>query len=250
MPSSKITLEICTDSVEGARAAREGGADRVELCANLLEGGTTPSSGALELAVESCGLPVACMIRPRGGDFLYSRTELETMERDILRARDVGASAVVLGCLDSLGFVDEGALARLIDRARPLQVTFHRAFDVARDPEETLERLVSLGVDRILTSGQTATAEEGVLLLRRLVERAAGRITILAGCGVRAHNAARVVRETGVTELHATATEVRPSEMEFENPRVSMSSQAPLGGNELRLTSAERVRSLRAAIDQ
>ena len=249
MPSPKITVEICTDSVEGAQAAREGGADRVELCANLLEGGTTPSSGTLELAVETAGIPIACMIRPRGGDFLYTPTELATMERDILRAGELGASAVVLGCLDSLGFVDEGALARLIDRARPMEVCFHRAFDVARDPEDTLERLISLGVNRVLTSGQAATAEEGALLLRRLVDRAAGRITILAGCGVRSHNAARLVQETGVTEIHATAGEVGTSGMEFENPRVSMSSQAPLAGNELLRTSVERVRELRAAVD-
>ena len=202
--SAGITLEVCTDSIEGAAAAEEAGAGRVELCANLLEGGTTPSAGAIELAKDRLRIPIHVMIRPRPGDFSYSAAELEVMARDIESAKRLGAAGVVLGVLTADGVVDAGAVRRLIEGARPLEVTFHRAFDAARDPLDALERIIDLGAGRVLTSGQERSAEDGIDLIRRLVERARGRIVILPGGGVTAANAARIVRETGVREVHAS----------------------------------------------
>lgn len=202
--SAGITLEVSTDSVDGAAAAEEAGAGRLELCANLLDGGTTPSAGTIELCRERVRIPVHVMIRPRPGDFSCSATELEVMTRDIESVKRLGAAGVVLGVLTEDRGVDAGGVRRLIEAARPLEVTFHRAFDVARDPLDVLERLIGLGIDRVLTSGQGRSAEEGIDLIRRLVERASGRIIILPGGGVTAANAGRIVRETGVREVHAS----------------------------------------------
>ena len=202
--SGRVTLEVCVDSIEGAVAAEEAGATRVELCANLRESGTTPSAGAIELAGERIRIPFHVMIRPRAGDFCYSATEREVMARDIESARRRGAAGVVLGMLTRDGEVDAGATRRLVEAARPLEVTFHRAFDVARDPMDALERIIGLGAERVLTSGGEESAEEGIGFIRRLVEAAGGRIVVIAGAGVNAENAERIVRETGVREVHAS----------------------------------------------
>jgi copper homeostasis protein len=202
--SAGITLEVCTDSVEGASAAGEAGAGRIELCANLPEGGTTPSASAIDLVRERVRIPIHVMIRPRPGDFAYTGAELEVMARDIESAKRLGVQGVVLGVLTGDGDVGMGAARRLVERARPLPVTFHRAFDAARDPLDALERLIDLGADRVLTSGGKTSAEEGIDRIRRLVERARGRIVVLPGGGVTAANAARIIRGTGVHELHAS----------------------------------------------
>jgi copper homeostasis protein len=202
--SGRVTLEVCVDSIEGAVAAEEAGATRVELCANLRESGTTPSAGAIELAKELIRIPFHIMIRSRPGDFCYSTTELEVMARDIESAKRLGAAGVVLGVLTRDGDVDACATRRLMEAARPLEVTFHRAFDVVRDPMDALERLVDLGAERVLTSGGEESAEEGIGFIRRLVEAAGGRIVVIAGAGVNAANAERIVRETGVREVHAS----------------------------------------------
>jgi copper homeostasis protein len=174
MPDTLI--EVCVDSVESALVAQAAGAGRVELCDNLVQGGTTPSAGMVGLCVERLEIPVHVMIRPRGGDFLYSHAEAEVMRRDIELARRLAAGGVVLGCLRADGSIDADLTRTLAEHARPLSVTVHRAFDLSRDPLEALAVLIDCGVDRVLTSGQRATAEEGIPVIRALV-RAAARMT-------------------------------------------------------------------------
>lgn len=215
-------LEVCVDSVESALAAEAGGADRVELCDNLVEGGTTPSAGAIKAARERLSIKLHVIIRPRGGDFLYSDIELDVMKRDILTAKDLGADGVVIGVLNADGTIDRDHTRELVEIARPMSVTFHRAFDMTRDPFEALETLVDLGVDRILTSGQEPVAEKGVELIGELVERAGERITIMACGEIREGNVREVVQRTGVSEIHATGFVSRESAMAFRNERVYM----------------------------
>jgi len=199
---SDVLVEACVDSLASAAAAVEAEARRVELCASLREGGTTPSAGVLETCRERLVAPVFVMIRPRAGDFCYDDGELDVMARDIRVLRGHGAQGFVFGVLTAEGDVAHDALQRLLDEARPLPVTFHRAFDMARDREAAFEVLLRCGVDRLLTSGAAATAIEGVGLIDRLVRRAGRRLTVMAGGGIRAGNAAEVVRRTGVRELH------------------------------------------------
>src|SRR5690348_7558857 len=163
-----MRVEICVDSAPGAVAAEHGGADRVELCDNLLEGGTTPSAGCIKVARRRLKIGLQVIIRPRGGDFLYSEDELEVMREDIRMAKDLGADGVVIGCLTPEGDIDRGRTEELIKLARPLNVTFHRAFDMCCDANQGLERLIALGVDRVLTSGQEASCIEGCELIAAL----------------------------------------------------------------------------------
>ncbi len=241
-----IRLEVCVDSVAGCDAAKEAGADRVELCAGLIEGGTTPSAGALEAACE-VGLPVVCLVRPRGGDFLYDAFELDAMRRDVEHAKRAGASGVALGCLRADGTVDAEPTAELIARARPLEVCFHRAFDLVREPLEALEVLAELGVDRVLTSGQSPNVAAGLERLAALVDAAGDRLSIMPGGGVREHNVRRVIDATGVREVHFTARTARESLMTFRNRRVRMSSSEAPREYELQVTDPDRVRRFVAA---
>jgi copper homeostasis protein len=220
--SDPILVEACVESVESAVAAATGGADRVELCDDLVEGGTTPSAGAIRVARDRIGIGICVMIRPRGGDFVYTDLEFESMRHDIAVARDLGADGVVFGLLRPDGTIDRDRTARLIEDAGPLPVTFHRAFDVSRDPMESLEALVDLGVRRVLTSGQKATALESLELLASLVRAAGDRITILAGGGITAANAAQIVAATGVREIHLYAARRYASPMEHRNAAVPM----------------------------
>lgn len=190
-------FEVCTNSVESCIAAQEGGANRVELCAGIPEGGTTPSYGEIAMAREVLTTTrLHVIIRPRGGDFLYSPVEVKTMLKDIEMARQLGADGVVFGCLTTNGGIDVPVMKQLMEVSKGLSVTFHRAFDVCRDASEALEQIIDLGCDRILTSGQQATAELGIPLLKELRERANGRITLLAGCGVNEKNICRIAKET------------------------------------------------------
>jgi copper homeostasis protein len=217
-----IGIEICVDSVEGAIAAERGGANRVELCDNLLEGGTTPSAGCIKLARTQLRIGLQVIVRPRGGDFLYTLTEFEVMAEDVRTAKNLGANGVVIGCLTAAGDIDLERTRALIDLARPLNVTFHRAFDMCRDPKRALEDLIGLGVDRVLTSGQEATCLEGQDLIAELHRQAAGRIIILPGGGLTPRNIKRVVDATGVTEVHLSARATVQSAMLFRNHRCFM----------------------------
>lgn len=255
----KFRFEVCANGVESCLAAQEGGADRVELCAGIPEGGTTPSFGEIKAArrlMQRTRLHV--IIRPRGGDFLYTKLELERMLDDIRVCRDLGVDGVVIGCLNADGTIDMDANRQLVAAAkgplhsiseedpsktpRQMSVTFHRAFDRCRNPKEALEQLVELGVDRVLTSGQQPTAYDGIPLLRSLQQQAAGRIVILAGCGVNERNIRCIQEQTGVCEFHFSAREPVKSGMEYINPDVYMGDKSADEGT-LMYTSADRVRA-------
>jgi copper homeostasis protein len=245
----KKVLEVCVDSVEAAVAAQEGGGDRVELCANLMEGGTTPSAGAIQHARRSIRIGLQVMIRPRGGDFCYSDSDFQVMKLDIEAARRAGADGVVFGILKPDGRIDEARTDELIRLARPLKVTFHRAFDMSRDPFESLEALVRLGVDRLLTSGQEATALEGLDLIAGLVKAAGGRIAVMPGGGITRTNFARIVRESGADELHVAAFSLLDGPMKFRNPRCFMGGVLRPPEFSLSATDPEEVRAFVRALD-
>ena len=216
-----MKTELCAYSVESCQVASRAGVTRVELCASPWEGGTTPSAGTIRLARRVPGIRLEVMIRPRGGDFCYSDAEVEQMAEEICFARACGADGVVLGLLTPDGEVDRPRTELLVAEAGGMEVTFHRAFDMTRDPFEALESVIACGCRRILTSGGCNTAMEGAATLRELVARAAGRIEIMAGSGVNPSNA-RPLAATGVDALHFSARGWRESRMRFRNPKVSM----------------------------
>jgi copper homeostasis protein len=202
MVDGRITVEICVGDVESAIAAEAGGADRVELCDNLSVGGTTPSVGTIAEACRWLSIPVHVLIRPRAGDFVYAERELAVMRRDIEAAKALGAAGIVLGVLDEQGDVDRDPTAALIALARPLSVTFHKAVDRVRDPFAALDALIAMGVDRVLTSGGRPSAIEGADTLRSLVDRAAGRIAVMAGGRLAVDHVEELIRASGVREIH------------------------------------------------
>lgn len=198
-------LESCCTDVEQIRRAQEAGARRIELCENLAVGGVTPSAELLKVAISVATVPVNVLVRPRGGDFVFSAAEADTMLRDIELCREAGAAAVVIGALDSRGDVDMPLMRRLCDAASGMSVTFHRAFDVCADPLAAFEDVLALGCDRLLTSGHESDAFKGRFFIAELVERAAGRIIVMPGCGVRRSNIARIAADTGAVEFHASS---------------------------------------------
>ena len=227
MTTKTPLIEICVEGIDGLVAAQEAGADRVELCASLLEGGITPSFGTVREALRLATIPFHVIVRPRGGDFLYSEAEFRSMVEDVTALREIGVAGVVVGCLTADGDIDEPRIRALVEAAGPLAVTCHRAFDMTRDPQAALEALIRCGVGRVLTSGQRDTAIEGIDLLAALVKQAAGRIIIL-GCGaLDPQNIGTVRAKTGLTEMHFASLKDVPSAMRFRNPHVGM------GGTEL-----------------
>lgn len=247
-PSESVLVEACVATVESALGAESAGAGRLELCANLVEGGVTPSIGMVMGVRERVRLPLFVLIRPRGGDFLFDGDEREVMLRDIAEAGARGADGVVIGALDPGGGVDEALTRRLAEAARPMAVTFHRAFDLVREPARELEMLIGLGIDRVLTSGQAPSALLGSEAIAALVAQAAGRITIMAGGGINEANAARVVRETGVGEIHVGAGGIRDSGMEFRREGVFMGKAYQPDEYRRVETDSERVRTIVARV--
>jgi copper homeostasis protein len=217
-----MIFEICVEGIDGAVAAQEGGGDRIELCASLLEGGITPSFGTIRAALKLCWIPVHVILRPRGGDFLYSDAEFATMLDDAAQMRKLGAAGIVIGCLTEDGRIDEERMKALIDAAAPLRVTCHRAFDMTRDPEEALEALVRCGVHRVLTSGQQPRAVDAIPLLKKLDRQAEDRIIVMACGDLAPDNIAQVVHETGGSEFHFAALKTAPSGMVYRNREVAM----------------------------
>ena len=199
-----ISFELCAETLDACLVAREGGADRIELCSALSEDGLTPSHALVHVAVQRSGLPVHVLLRPRGGDFLYSEGEFALMREDMLHARDLGANGFALGILRANGRVDVERTRELVELAAPLEVTFHRAFDVTRSLEEALEDVISAGCRRVLTSGGARDVAAGSASLARLVERAARRIEVAAGGGLRLENAVPVARASQATSFHGS----------------------------------------------
>ena len=218
----KYKVEICANSVASCLQAQKGGAHRVELCAGIPEGGTTPSYGEIAIARKLLNIELNIIIRPRGGDFLYSDVEHQTMVHDIKMAKKLGVDGIVIGCLNADGTIDMARNKELIDAAQGMSVTFHRAFDMCKDPFESLEQIVALGCDRLLTSGQQPTAIEGISLLSKLVVKANERIIIMPGSGVNENNIATIAKETKAREFHFSAREPINSKMEYRNPNLKM----------------------------
>lgn len=243
--SKKITLEICAGSVASCIAAEAGGASRIELCDNLLEGGTTPSYATIAIAREKVKIDLYPIIRPRGGDFLYDDLEYAIMQKDIQLCKELGCNGVVIGLLTADGKIDVPRTKALVELAWPMGVTFHRAFDMTEDPLQALEDVISTGCERILTSGQRNTAIEGIPLLKTLVEKAEGRIAIMVGSGVRVNNITQLVQETGAVEFHTTARAYEESGMVYRNPNVSMGGIPGVPEYGISLTQMEDVKKIR-----
>ncbi|HIW10379.1 MAG TPA: copper homeostasis protein CutC [Candidatus Rikenella faecigallinarum] len=234
-------IEVCANSAASCVTAEQGGAARVELCAGIPEGGTTPSYGEMVTARRAIGIQMNVIIRPRGGDFLYTPAEMQAMLLDIEAAKAAGADGVVFGCLRADGTIDIERNRQLKEAAGNLSTTFHRAFDVCRDPFTALEEIIALGFDRILTSGQEASAPQGTALLAELVRRADGRIIIMPGCGVNEHNVAELARATGAQEFHMSARHRVESGMVYRNERVSMGGTVTVEEFARDLTDPQRV---------
>jgi copper homeostasis protein len=245
--SDPVLIEVCVDSVASAVAAELGGAQRVELCSSLLEGGVTPSAGLIELVRARTSIGLQVMIRARGGDFCYTPEEFETMRCDIIVAKKLGADGVVLGILDAGANVDTERTRQLVALSRPLNVTFHRAFDMSADLFRALEDVCTTGVDRLLTSGGEPSAAQGMKPIAGLVQAARGRIAIIACGSIDDQNAARIVEQTGVSEIHVGLRSPVASPMIWRNPRISMGTAAGLEYERFQVLE-ENVRSLHRAV--
>jgi copper homeostasis protein len=241
---ARVIYEICVDSVAGVRAARAAGAHRVELCANLLEGGTTPSRGMIRNARAIAGIGLHVIIRPRGGDFLYDEDEFEIMAADIDAAKAEGADGVVIGLLSAEGSIDTPRTRELISAARPLSVTFHRAFDMTRDPFAAMETLIDLGINRVLTSGQEASVLEGLPLIADLIRRAGDRIIVMPGAGITPRNAARIIAEARPKEIHFAALEPEAGGMRFRREHVYMGGELRAPEYDRLVTSGDIIRAV------
>ncbi len=247
-PRVPVLVEACVDAIDAALEAERGGAGRIELCGELLQGGVTPSAGLIGAVWERVEIPVFVLIRPRTGDFLYDDDELDVMLRDIEMARSLDADGVVIGALTRDGDVDVGTVHTLIEAAGKMEVTFHRAFDFVRDQSVALEALIELGVDRVLTSGGAATAMEGAPALARFVKQAGRNITILAGGSITASNVAGVVRESGVSEVHVRAAVRVDSTMTHRRTNVSLSRPEASGDYERVMTHTDEMAKVIAAL--
>jgi copper homeostasis protein len=238
-------LEICVNSIRSALAAQEGGASRIELCDNMAEGGTTPSAGMINLCKESLEIPVFPIIRPRGGDFLYTDEEFQVMKQDILFCKQSGCEGVVMGILKADGSIDTERCAELIALARPMQVTFHRAFDRCNNFEKGLEDVISLGCERLLTSGGEVSAPEAISQLTQLIEQSNGRVKIMPGSGVNEDNISLLASETGAKQFHSTAKTTTFSVMLYKG-KGSLAQQDR--DFPIMETSAEKVRQMRKVL--
>ena len=221
MLHQKIILEVAVFSVEAALAAINAGADRIEFCENPSEGGTTPSYGSLKTLISKTSIPVFPIIRPRGGDFLYTQAEFECIKADLLLVKELGYPGAVIGLLNADGSIDTKRTKELVSLAAPMEITFHRAFDRCNDPIKGLEDLISVGCKRVLTSGQVPNVSDALPLIKTLVKKADGRIIILPGSGVRANNCKNIIDNTGANEIHSSARKSIPSLMQYNAPTMN-----------------------------
>ena len=240
-----MTCEIVVYNIESALKAQEGGADRIELCDNPSEGGTTPSYGTIEAVRQNVNLDVYVMIRPRGGDFHYSNYEFHCMKRDISQCQKISVDGVVFGILNPDGTLDKKRCKELIVKARPLKVTCHRAFDMTRDPFEALEDCIEAGFDRILTAGQQAQALKGADLIGELIKKANGRIAIMPGSGVNENTVQEILAKSKATEIHFSATAFRESEMNYKNQNIAGMGSDEGAEFKVRTVDPDRVRAMR-----
>ena len=243
-----ITLEVACANVDSVLAATDGGADRIELCAALGVGGVTPSLGFVKEAKSITHLPVFVMIRPREGDFLYNNHEKSLMLNDISLCRDAGADGIVFGALDQFGNIDQSFCKEVLGQVGLMKVTFHRAFDLAKDPFESIKHLISLGIHRVLTSGQQPSALQGASLIKELQMNFGSSIAIMAGAGVRSNNVQELLQRTDINEVHLSGKSLVASQMQFRRNSLSMGAQ---GQDEyaLEVTNLEQIRAMRLAID-
>jgi copper homeostasis protein len=244
----QFRLEICADSVASALIAQEAGAHRIELCDSLIEGGITPSSGKIESARKNLGIPIHVIIRPRGGDFLYSEIEYDIMRRDIERCGEVGVDGIVIGLLTHEGSVDVDRTSLLIEEARPMSVTFHRAFDMCRDPFRGLSDVISTGADRLLTSGQMNDAPSGASLIAELIKKAGTKIIIMPGGGLNASNIRSVALTTGALEFHTTGRKSTDSAMIFRKTGISISGTGASDEFKMKSADPEAIRNIVAIL--
>lgn len=221
MSKSKKVLEVAVFSLEAALVAIQAGADRIEFCENPNEGGTTPSYGSLKTLIKQTTIPVFPIIRPRGGDFLYTNDEYECIKADLLLVKELGYPGAVIGLLNADGSIDTNRTKELVQLAAPMQITFHRAFDRCNDPIMGLEDIIATGCKRILTSGQVPNVGDALPLIKNLVEKAAGRIIILPGSGVRANNCRNIIEQTGAHEIHSSARKSIASLMQYNAPTMN-----------------------------
>ncbi|MDY0103189.1 MAG: copper homeostasis protein CutC [Lentimicrobium sp.] len=219
---TNVQIEVCAASVESALSAEQGGADRIELCSALSEGGLTPSAGMIKYACKNLSIPVFVLIRPRTGDFLYSSAEFETMKEDILTAKTLGAKGIVVGMLNADGSIDFARMKVLMDYAKPMEVTFHRAFDMVKDPFVALEEIINLGCQRILTSGQASSALQGISMLEQIIKKAENRIKIMPGSGINPKNLTQIAKASGAREFHFSASAILHSQMIYKNANATM----------------------------
>ena len=246
---NKFLLECATDSVESALAAAKGGADRLELCANLIIGGTTPTLALYDEVRSHSDIPLFILIRPRFGDFLYTDYEANVICREIEMFQKAGAEGVVIGSLNKDGSLNAEHMKRFIDSAKDMSVTLHRAFDMCADPFETLKQAKELGVNTILTSGQAPSSLEGIDLYEKLKEKANGEISILAGGGIKASTIEKLLKQTSLTAFHMSGKIVVESGMEFRNPAVSMGLPG-ISEYNIWLTDENNVREARRVLDE
>ncbi len=244
-----MILEICVDSVESAIASQAGGAQRIELCSDLNEGGITPSDGLIQAVREHVGIDVFVMVRPRGGDSFYTSYEYDVMKADVLCMKELKVDGIVVGMLDQEGHVDVPRTRELVQLASPMQVTFHRAFDMSADLDESLDRVIQTGAHRILTSGGVQTVNQGADRVTRLIDAAKGRIRIMVGGGIRQENIRKIAQRTKATEFHCSLRIKTESPVTFKNHSLKLGSVA---NDEFAryVVLEENVRGLRETLDK
>ncbi len=245
-----MTLEIVVYNIDSALRAQEGGANRIELCDNPGEGGTTPSYGTIEVVRQNLSIDVFVMIRPRGGDFHYSNYEFHCMKRDISQAQKLSVDGLVFGILNPDGTIDKKRCAELIKQARPLKVTCHRAFDMTRDPFEALEDCIEVGFDRILTAGQQPQALKGADLIGELIKKANGRIAIMPGSGVNENTVEEIIKRSHASEIHFSATAFKDSHMVYKNADIAGMGSDEGAEFKLRTVDPNRVRAMRVLAEK
>jgi len=244
MTNTNPLIEVCAINIQSAIAAQKGGAKRIELCDNLFEGGTTPSPGTLQIVRELLDIEINVMIRPRGSDFCYSDLEFEIMKRDIEFCKTLGVDGVVFGILLPDGNIDIKRIKQLVEISRPMSVTFHRAFDMTPNPFRSLEEIIELGIDRILTAGQKNKAIEGKEIIEKLISKADERIIIMPGSGINEDNILELKKETGAREFHLTGHKKTDSKMIYRKKEIYMGGIPQVHEYEIRVTDEKCIRKI------